>query len=264
MHPLFISLTVWDILDILLVAFLLYQVYKLVKGTIAVNIFAGFFTFYLTYSVVKALNLELLTGILGPFIGLGLVALVIVFAPEVRRFLLIIGTKYNINKSFKIETFFNYRKGNINEDTVNSLLEACKKMSETKTGALIVLAKGSELYNYASTGEILKARISSELIQNIFFKNSPLHDGGMIISGNKILAARCILPVSENLNLPGSMGLRHRAAIGMSQHSNAHIIVVSEETGNISYVMDGHIKVRLSLDELKRFLYEDYSGFVVH
>lgn len=264
MHPLFISLTVWDILDILLVAFLLYQVYKLIKGTIAINIFAGVFTFYLTYSVVKALNLELLTSILGPFMGLGLIALIIVFAPEVRRFLLLIGTKYNVNKSFKIESLFNYRKVSINDDAISSLADACEKMAATKTGALIVLAKGSELYNYASSGEILKARISSELIQNIFFKNSPLHDGAMIISGNKILAARCILPVSDNLNLPGSMGLRHRAAIGMSQHSDAHIVVVSEETGNISYVMDGHIKVRISIDELQRFLNEDYSGFIVH
>jgi len=264
MRPLFISLTVWDILDILLVAFLLYQVYKLIKGTIAINIFAGVFTFYLTYSVVKALNLELLTSILGPFIGLGLVALVIVFAPEVRRFLLLIGTKYNVNKSFKIESLFNYRKESITDEAITSLTDACEKMSSTKTGALIVIAKSSELFNYASTGEILKAKISSELIQNIFFKNSPLHDGAMIISGNKILAARCILPVSDNTNLPGSMGLRHRAAIGMSQHTDAHIVVVSEETGNISYVMDGHIKVRLSIGELERFLNGDFSGFIVH
>jgi len=262
--PLFISLTIWDILDILLVALLLYQLYKLIRGTVAINIFAGIFTFYLFWLIVRAFNMELLSSILGQFIGVGVIALIIVFQQEIRRFLLLIGTKYNFNKSWRFEDLFKFQGKNIKDESVDALVESCRNMSESKTGALIILAKNSELYNYARTGVIIKSKISSDIIESIFFKNAPLHDGGMIISENKILAARCILPVSDSTSLPGSMGLRHRAALGMSQNSDAHVIIVSEETGNISYVKDGHFKVRISVEELEKFLKGDFSSFIIN
>jgi len=262
--PLFITLTVWDILDILLVATLLYQLYKLIKGTVAINIFAGLFTFYLFWLIVRAFNMELLSSILGQFIGVGVIALIIVFQQEVRRFLLLVGTKYNFNKSWSFEDLFKFQGKSIKDESVEAILESCKNMSETKTGALIVLSKNSELYNYARTGVIIKSKISSEMMESIFFKNSPLHDGGMIIAENKILAARCILPVSDSRTLPGSLGLRHRAALGMSQNTDAHVIIVSEETGNISYVKDGNFKVRIGIDELEKFLKGDFSSFIIH
>jgi DNA integrity scanning protein DisA with diadenylate cyclase activity len=136
-------------------------------------------------------------------------------------------------------------------------------MSKTKTGALIVIAKNTDLQSYAETGQIIKARVSKTLLESVFFKNAPLHDGAVILANNRLLAARCILPVSDNTNIPGSLGLRHRAAIGMSQATDAHIITVSEETGNISYIMGGNIKVRITTNELRTFLEGDYSGFII-
>ena len=259
---LFITINFYTITDILLAAFIFYQVYKLVKGTAAINIFAGIFTFYVAWLLVKALNLELVSGILGQFIGMGVIALLIVFQQEVRRFLLLLGSKYNLQNIFNLERLFT--KTSIKDEVAAAIVQACDYFSKTKTGALIVLSQNSELYNYAQTGVLIRSIVSEELLENIFFKNSPLHDGAVIIADNKILAARCILPVSDNTNIPGSLGLRHRAAIGMSSVTDAHIIVVSEETGNISFVKDGHFKVRITPQELNSFLHNDFTGFVVN
>ena len=259
---LFITINFYTITDILLAAFIFYQVYKLVKGTVAINIFAGIFTFYVAWLLVKALNLELVSGILGQFIGMGVIALLIVFQQEVRRFLLLLGSKYNLQNIFNLERLFT--KNSIKDEVAAAIVQACDYFSKTKTGALIVLSQNSELYNYAQTGVLIRSIVSEELLENIFFKNSPLHDGAVIIADNKILAARCILPVSDNTNIPGSLGLRHRAAIGMSSVTDAHIIVVSEETGNISFVKDGHFKVRITPQELNSFLHNDFTGFVVN
>lgn len=257
----FITLGFFDVLDILIVAFIFYQVYRLVKGTAAINIFAGIFTFYLAWLLVRAFNMQLISSILGQFIGMGVIALLIVFQQEVRRFLLLIGSKYNLQNIFNLESLF--AKPIIKDDVSDAIVEACSRFSKGKVGALIVFAQNTELYNYAQTGVIIKAKVSDELIENIFFKNSPLHDGAVIIAENKILAARCILPVSDNTDLPGSMGLRHRAALGLSATSDAYIVVVSEETGNITFVKDSHFKVRISPDELRKFLHNDFTGFVV-
>ena len=259
---LFITINFYTITDILLAAFIFYQVYKLVKGTVAINIFAGIFTFYVAWLLVKALNLELVSGILGQFIGMGVIALLIVFQQEVRRFLLLLGSKYNLQNIFNLERLFT--KTSIKDEVAAAIVQACDYFSKTKTGALIVLSQNSELYNYAQTGVLIRSIVSEELLENIFFKISPLHDGAVIIGDNKILAARCILPVSDNTNIPGSLGLRHRAAIGMSAVTDAHIIVVSEETGNISFVKDGHFKVRITPQELNSFLHNDFTGFVVN
>lgn len=258
---LFIKLGLFDILDILIVAFIFYQIYRLVKGTAAINIFAGIFTFYLAWLLVKAFNMELISSILGQFIGVGVIALLIVFQQEVRRFLLLIGSRYNLQNIFNLENLF--AKPVIQDNVAEAIVEACVHFSQSYTGALIVFQQNTELYNYAETGVLLKARVTTELVENIFFKNTPLHDGAVIVNENKILAARCILPVSDRQDIPGSMGLRHRAALGLSSVSDAYVVVVSEETGNITFFKDGSYKVRVSPDELKNFLHNDFSGFVV-
>lgn len=259
---LFIKLGIFDILDILIVALIFYQVYRLVKGTAAINIFAGIFTFYLAWLLVRAFNMELISSILGQFIGMGVIALLIVFQQEVRRFLLLIGSKYNLQNIFNLEGMF--AKPGIKDDVSEMIVKACNVFSQTKTGALIVFSQNTELYNYAQTGVIMKAKVTEDLVENIFFKNTPLHDGAVIIADNKILAARCILPVSDRRDIPGSMGLRHRAALGLSAVSDAYVVVVSEETGNITFVKDGSYKVKVSSEELKKFLSNDFSDFVVN
>lgn len=259
---LFIKLGIFDIIDILIVALIFYQIYRLVKGTAAINIFAGIFTFYIAALLVRAFNMELISSILDRFMEVGVIALLIVFQQEVRRFLLLVGSKYNLQNLFNLEKLF--AKPVIMDDVSTSIVTACGNLSQTKTGALIVFQQNTELYNYAQTGVIIKARITDELVENIFFKNTPLHDGAVIINENKLLAARCILPVSDRSDIPGSMGLRHRAALGLSSVSDAYVIVVSEETGNITFFKDGNYKVKVSLEELKKFLSNDFSGFVVN
>ncbi|PKQ64323.1 TIGR00159 family protein [Labilibaculum filiforme] len=259
----FITLGLFDILDILLVAFLLYQVYMLIKGTVAINIFVGLSLFYLMWLLVRALNMELLSSILGQFIGVGVIALIIVFQQEIRRFLLLLGTRYNMSQKFNLNNWFALDERGIPDIEIRSIVSACEHMAKTKTGALIVVAKNTDLQTYADTGQILKARVSKNLIETIFFKNSPLHDGALIWANNRILAARCILPVTDDTNIPGSLGLRHRAAIGMTQATDSHVITVSEETGNISYVMGGNIKVRITPNELRTFLEGDFSSFIL-
>lgn len=256
----FIKVGFFDILDILLVAFVLYQVYRLIKGTSAMNIFAGIFTLYVLWFVVKALNMELISSILGQFIGVGVIALLIVFQQEIRKFLLLVGSRYNVNNVFTIDKLL--KKPIVKDSIVDVLVDTCDYLSSTKTGALIVLEKNVGLSSYAQSGVSIKSEISSELLKNIFFKNSPLHDGAVIIASNKIVAARCILPVSDRVNIPGSMGLRHRAALGLSEVSDAHIIVVSEETGNITFFMHENFKVRISPDELGSFLKNNFTGFI--
>ena len=258
---LFIKLGFFDVLDILIVAFIFYQIYRLVKGTTAINIFAGIFTFYLVWLLVRTFNMELISSILDKFISVGVIALLIVFQPEVRRFLLLLGSRYNLQNIFNLEKFFD--KPGIQNEVADAIVEACTNFSATKTGALIVLQQNTELNNYAQTGVLIKSKVSDELLENIFFKNTPLHDGAVIINENKILAARCILPVSDRRDIPGSMGLRHRAALGLSAVSDSYVVVVSEETGNITFFKDGNYKVRVSPEELKKFLYNDFTGFVV-
>ena len=259
----FITLGLFDILDILLVGFLLYQVYMLIKGTVGINIFVGLSLFYLIFLLVRALNMELLSGILGEFIGVGVIALIIVFQQEIRRFLLLLGSKYNLSQKFTLNNWFSFDDRGVREKEIKSIVSACEHMSKTKTGALIVIAKTTDLQSYAETGQIIKARVSKNLLESVFFKNAPLHDGAVILANNRLLAARCILPVTDNTNIPGSLGLRHRAAIGMTQATDSHVITVSEETGNISYVMGGNIKVRITTAELRTFLEGDFSGFIV-
>lgn len=257
---LFITIGVFDVLDILIVAFILLQVYRLVKGTAAVNILAGIFTVYLAWLLMKAFDMRLISSILGQFMGVGVIALLIVFQQELRRFLLLLGSRYNLQNIFNVNKMFS--KPTISEEVAEEVANACTNFSASKTGALMVFQMNTELYSYVQTGVALKAKVTSELLENIFWKNTPLHDGAVIVQNDRISAARCIMPVSDRRDIPGSMGLRHRAALGISGLSDAYVVVVSEETGNITFFKDGLYKVRVAPEELKRFLCGDFTTFV--
>lgn len=257
---LFITIGIFDVLDILIVAFILLQVYRLVKGTAAVNILAGIFTVYLAWLLMQAFDMRLISSILGQFMGVGVIALLIVFQQELRRFLLLLGSRYNLQNIFNVNKIFS--KPTISEEVADEVAKACVNFSATKTGALMVFQLNTELYSYVQTGVALRARVTSELLENIFWKNTPLHDGAVIVQNDRISAARCIMPVSDRRDIPGSMGLRHRAALGISGLSDAYVVVVSEETGNITLFKDGLYKVRVAPEELKRFLCGDFTTFV--
>ncbi len=256
----FIELRFLDILDIALVAILLYMLYSLVKGSVAINIFAGIAAIYFIFRLVTVLKMEMLAQILGAFIGVGFIALIIVFQPELRQFLLVFGTPRIIQiLPERMQVLFKHlQREQTNLDT-DKIVQACHHMSEKNTGALIVITHQHELLEIVSTGETLKAVISDQLIQNIFFKNSPLHDGAMIVTNNLIQAAGCILPVSKNRNIDVSLGLRHRAAIGITEKTDAIAVVVSEETGAISFCKNGEVFSAISLQELKSLLDREFN-----
>ena len=248
-------LTVLDIIDILLVAVILFQIYKVIRGTTAFSIFIGIFFIYLFWLVVKALNMELISGLLGQVIGVGVIALIIVFQQEVRRFLLVFGNRYITNNRFFPRRIFSSIKNNQGSmREVEEIVRACESMSLTRTGALIVVGRKSSLDIFSEGGEILKSQISAELLETIFFKNSPLHDGAVLIEGGLILAARCALPITDQITLPPHFGMRHLAAVGMSEHSDAIIVVVSEESGYITVVDTGEIRENVTINELRNIL----------
>jgi uncharacterized protein (TIGR00159 family) len=248
-------ITILDIIDILLVAIILYQIYRLIRGTAAFSIFISIFLIYIFWLIVKALNMELISGLLGQVVGLGVLALVIVFQQEVRRFLLLLGNRYITRRRFSLSGILsavNNEKGSVKE--AEEIVRACESMSAKKTGALIVIGRRSNLDIFSDSGEIIKAQISSELLETIFFKNTPLHDGAVLIEGRQILAARCPLPTTEQVLLPARYGMRHRAAIGMSEQTDALIVVVSEETGHISVFETGEIRENITPNELRNIL----------
>lgn len=252
----FFNIRILDIVDVLLVAILFYQVYKLIRGTVAINIFFGVLLLYALWWVVKALNMELLSTILGQVLGVGVLALFIVFQQEIRKFLLMLGTQYLTHRRMSIGSLFFRRqekKAN-HEELVDAIVKAARNMSDNKTGALIVIQRKTSLSPYEETGDIINANISNRLLENIFFKNTPLHDGAVIIVRDRIRAARCVLPSSDNINLPAHYGMRHRAALGVSENSDAVVVVVSEETGSISFVEAGNIKANVSSIELRQLL----------
>lgn len=245
-----------DFIDILLVAILLYQLYHLVKGTPAVNIFIGILLFYLLYIMVKALDMQLFSSILGKFIDVGVIALLIVFQQELRRFLLFIGTTEFFNKGSFGKGWFDFKLDarKTSKLDISAIVKACKNMSESKTGAIIVITTNSELKFYANTGDQIEAKVSVRMIESIFYKNSPLHDGAIIIRGNKIVAARCVLPVTEDADFPAHLGMRHRAAVGITETSDAIAVVVSEQTGEISFSKGGELVHGLTPEKLREYL----------
>lgn len=256
-HIGFLPVRLLDVLDICIVTFLLFKIYQVLKDSVAVSIFLGILFIYILWLFFsKALHMQLIGTVLGLFMNVGIIGLIIVFQPEIRRFLILIGTNSLLAKNVFNKSFF---KLNLNQEEVQQLntkpiLEACKSLSKTKTGAIIVITRNTDLKYYIASGEFIDAEISAAVIENIFFKNSPLHDGAIIISENKIKAARCLLPVTNNADVPTHLGTRHRAALGISEHSDAMAIIVSEETGAIAVADDGELKEHLSLDDLKKML----------
>jgi uncharacterized protein (TIGR00159 family) len=247
-----------DVIDVLLFAILLYEVYNLIKGTAAIKIFIGMIAIYLVWKVVKAFQMQLLTEILGQFISVGFIALIVVFQPEIRQFLLLLGNPRIIRNHPRRFLFWKFRITSPAGLHSDKIVKACQKMAETRTGALIIIARKSELNTYVETGQIIDAKISESLIETIFFKNSPLHDGAMIILGENIRAACCILPISSNPGIPKGCGLRHRAAVGITERSDAAAIIVSEEQGRISYSSEGKLILGVTPSELFNFLEKSF------
>lgn len=253
---LFITFRWLDLIDILLVSIIIYQLYKLAKGTIAIRIFLGILAIYLFWKIVSAFQMKLLSEILGQFIGVGVLAIIIVFQQEIRRFLLLIGNNQFFGDGRKkgVLRLLSIRETQKEQINISPILSAVKNLSSEKVGALIVLDLYSELKYYSNSGEKIDAKTSTALLESIFFKNSPLHDGGVIIENDKIIAARCILPVSENQNFPVHFGLRHRAAAGITETSRSVAIITSEETGKISLAKEGIVNYNISIEELNEKL----------
>lgn len=253
-----------DLLDLVLVSVLIYQFYRLMRGTSTINIFIGIISIYLLWKGVSLLEMELLSELLGAFISVGVIALIVVFQPEIRKFLLMLGTPDFLRKNSRRFLFWKINLSSGLHLDVDPLLDACVQLSAARTGALLIIGRHNELGQFAESGTELNARISSELIQSIFFTNAPLHDGAVILAHNKIKAAACILPVSANKNLPSHLGLRHRAAAGVTEVSDALGIVISEETGKISVVEQGNIQEDIPLDQLKILLDESFPAEHAH
>ena len=247
----FLEVSLVDILDIGLVSFLLFQVYNLMRGSVAVRIFVGFLSLYLIYLVVRAAEMELLSAILGQFMGVGVIAAIILFQQEIRKFLLLLGKTTSFNSENGFLSNLPWKKKKSGEElNITPLIEASKSLGGTNTGALIVLSKGSELKFYSESGDLIDAIVSKRLLMAIFNKTSPLHDGAVIIHKGRITAARCVLPVTEK-DVPAQFGLRHRAAIGMSETTDTIILIVSEETGQLSVARNGTIYHNLSNQEIR-------------
>ena len=232
-----------DILDLILVAGLLYYAYKLLKGTVAINIFTGIILIYILWRGTLLLDMEFLSSIIGGFMSVGIIALIVVFQPEIRKFLLMVGSA-NISKKGsvfdKINFFKNQKIKNITD--VNSIVNACFNMSKSKTGALIIIEINNNLNFLKDSGDEMSIRVAQPILESIFFKNSPLHDGAIIISNNIIRATRVVLPINNETKIPAKYGLRHRAAVSISEKTDAIALVVSEENGKISYIKNGEFK----------------------
>lgn len=263
MHSLDLSLfkiTPINILDILLVTFLIYQLYNLIRGTIAVNVLLGMAVIYALYFVVKLLQMQLLTEILGYFKDVAVIIIVVVFQQEIRRFLLLVGKSASLqrNKAWWRYFFGKAQAEKNNYARIKPIIDACKSLKQTRTGALIVFAKYYDEQFYQNSCEVVDAKISKRLLESIFQKTSPLHDGAVVIAENKIKSASCILPLTDKVDLPPQFGLRHRAGIGVTEANEASAIIVSEETGELSYAKQGKVKMNISFAELEKLLNKDF------
>ena len=252
----FLNLTLTDVLDILMVSLIIFFVFKWIRGSSAMSIFMALLLLYVVKVVVSALNMTMMSGIMDTVVDVGVLALIILFQPEIRYFLIKVGSKYGLGGSgWKIfDRMLGRRPGEMGSEATTELCEAVREMSHRKTGALIVLTRQDNLTHIVETGDQIDAIVSHRLLENIFFKNSPLHDGAVIISGDRIIAARCTLPLTARTNVPAHYGMRHKAAIGASEESDCRVIVVSEETGTISLAVDGKISTVRDIITLKSLL----------
>lgn len=244
-----------DIIDIFLVAMMLYYIYRLMKESRSLNVFIGILMFVVIWLFVsQVLDMRLLGSILDKLVSVGVIALIVLFQDDIRKFLYNMGAHQRMRVLLKMFSFEKKREDDVDKAAIMPIVLACLSMSKRKVGALIVIEREDALDPVAETGDKIDANINQRLIENIFFKNSPLHDGAMIIANKRIKAAGCILPVSHEQNIPKELGLRHRAALGISQECDAIAIVVSEETGGITVAIKGNLQLRLSAEKLESIL----------
>lgn len=256
----FLDFRITDLIDILLVAVLLYYIYKLVRGTGAINIFIGIVIVWGFWKLTELLKMKMISSVLGGFMSVGLIALIIVFQQEIRKFLLMIGsTNFGKNRNRKfIRPFRFLRQEAISSLTnVDGVLAACERMCKSKTGALLVFERNNALDFVGSTGDTMNIELNQPIIESIFYKNSPLHDGAVIIRGNYIIATRVILPISKEKSIPLRFGLRHRAAVGITEKTDALALVVSEESGQLSYIKNGEFVLYKDFNELGSMIRKD-------
>jgi diadenylate cyclase len=251
-----------DAVDVFLVSVLLYQLYRLLRGTVAINIFIGVIVIYFIGLMVDALEMQLLGTIIKQFIGVGGIALIILFQQEIRKFLIFMGMKsWNNPQVRMLQKWFPLTKNNSKLTlNISAVVQASFNMGKTNTGALIILSNNTDLSFHVATGDRLDCNLSARILESLFFKNSPLHDGAAVIAKNKIIAARCVLPVTEKEDFPANLGMRHRAATGITEVSDCIALVVSEETGSVSYVKNGVIKAKLSQQEMIKLIHRDYES----
>ena len=256
----FLHLTLVDILDILMVAAIIYFVFKWMRGTSAVNVFIAVIALLVIKVIVSALNMKMMSNLLDTVIDVGVIALIIIFQPEIRRFLLKLGNGSGIAGGSRslLGRFLGLSEGHLDSKSVDEIIEAASQMSAEKTGALIVICRQNSLEHIIETGDRLDSAIKDRLIENLFFKNSPLHDGAVIIRNDRIVAARCTLPITEKA-LPARYGMRHKAAVGITEESDAEVVVVSEQTGRISYVRNAEIHTCKDAKELKSLLGQEHK-----
>ena len=254
----FLDFKITDIIDILLVAILLYYVYKLVRGTVAINIFIGIVIVWGFWKLTQLLDMKMISSVVGGFMSVGLIALIVVFQQEIRKFLLMIGsTNFARNRNFVKRFKFLKQEGVASKLDIDAVLKACDKMSRSRTGAILVLKRSNSLDFVKSTGDAMNVEVNQPIIESIFYKNSPLHDGAAIIENNQITATRVILPLSTERNIPLRFGLRHRAAIGITERTDAVALVLSEETGLISYINNGEFVSYKDLSDLANKIKSD-------
>jgi uncharacterized protein (TIGR00159 family) len=256
----FIDFSFIDVIDILLVAFLLLYLYKLLKGTVAINIFIGIVIIYLIWRLTDLLNMDVLSNLLGKFISVGFFALIVVFQQEIRKFLLLLGSTNFASRRNMIRYFrFLNQDKRVTDLNFEVLVDSCEEMSKNKTGAIIVIQRNNNLEFTFSQNNRVNMQLSPHILQSVFFKNSPLHDGAVVLKNNTIIAARVVLPLTDKTKLPNQYGLRHRAGMGISEKTDALVIVISEQTGKIFYIKDGELHPQDSLISLKETLSKDLS-----
>lgn len=253
----FLEIGFLDILDIVLVAVLLFYIYKLIRGTAAINIFIGIAIIYLIWKLTQALEMELLSDILGKFLGGGFIALIIVFQQEIRKFLLMVGSTNIASKKGFLKHFNLFKSDVAPKSHIHEIVSFCYEMGKIRTGVLLVLGRSNNLEFVKLTGDPMQILVNKPILKSIFYKNSPLHDGAVIIEGNLITATRVILPIDNTIEIPAHFGLRHRAALGITTRTDALALVVSEETGQISYINNGAFILFEDMNDLTEIIKED-------
>ena len=258
----FLPISIWDVLDILIVGYLFYQIYQLLRGSIAFNIVLGVLLFFLAGWLMRFLEMDLSSLIISKIANIGIITLIIIFQPEIRSFLLYLGQTTLHGRFDFINKYLNpsATSGTTEQGTkeIQEIVNAVFRMKTRRWGALIIIGNKNNIDDLAKTGQLIHADISEELLLSIFNKDSPLHDGAVLINSHKILATSCVLPISKNKSLPQKYGLRHRSGIGLTEVTNLSVIIVSEESGSVTFTNSGKYRDIKSKEELTAILLDIY------